>query len=280
MSEAIQLGVTLGAESMITKIKERSFPDYFFSQNEDPIYGPTVGLVQNRGYLSKWKRDKSISKECRFTPLSTMRNLILGKDNETNRLLEAEGQILRCMVACPMPRHRLALLKIWVVLMFRLIGLKAVDRVYGQIAKLEQLKPSNAGPSGPRGMLRAAVAGQEARLLLENTWCWTYKFMDDVRDRILGDMVLSVRVTPEHVTGCSITDLPREVAKQAQLAVLQDALPMMLRDPDEAAFSSGSSVASPPKLRRGEIEVESDCSMCDDDEDVDLDEFVHDFGEL
>jgi hypothetical protein len=254
MSEAIQLATTLGAEGMIVRIKDKVFPPYFYAMNDAPGDGPTVGMVQNKGYLTQWRRDKGISTRCIYTPLSLMRSLVIGKDNETNKLLAAEGQILRCIVSCPHPRHRLGLLKIWAVLMFRLVGYKWIERVLEQIPKLEGIDLEARGCTvGGSDMLTALIAGQEARIVLENTWYWTLQFMKDVRGRVIGDLAFDVQVCSSHVTGCTVVDLRSKIRYPIPFEGIDSALPMMVKNDEEEEFSSGSNGSSPPKFRVGEI---------------------------
>lgn len=259
MADAVDIAWSLDVDVAVRFIKNRRYQPLFYDVNSKPV----VGLVENTSYLSKWKPCQRVKTECLLVTTKRMKALIFGKDTCTNQLLAAEGQLLRCILACPLPERRLALLKMWCCVVFHLVGFNIVSPVLVQVEKLSHInleKRTCAG--GPKGMLGALIGAAEARLCLENTWYWALVRMEKAR-RTYEKHGLSVKVCPEHVNGCTVVDWSAKFEVNLPGTEVEPSLPMMMSDDDYDDFSGASGGGTPPSAGKKEVDVDFDALYSD-----------------
>lgn len=134
---------------------------------------------------------------------SVMLSLIRGTLVDYAAFFRAEGLILRVMFTVPDHSVRVVVFKLWLTLVGRMVGRKAVEECSHGLPNLESLStfdqcPNGAGYGVLPGWLRPAVLQHKSA----QCWIYTAKAILDVRDRYFGFWGFNPDICVSHGPNC------------------------------------------------------------------------------
>lgn len=120
-----------------------------------------------------------------------------------DQMIYGEGQLVRCILTTEWPTARMALLKMWAVLVDKLYGFHAVKQTLVDIKLLAQFNMVKQCCSGAEWMIEAAIKMYKAKMKFEQTWMRAIDAVGTARAIYWGDIAFDSLMCGLHGRGCS-----------------------------------------------------------------------------
>lgn len=126
-----------------------------------------------------------------------------------------EGQLIRCMVSCSSHRRRWFLLRIWIIVAYRLSDVSEVALVYYMMQKLEAVDPISR-LCHSTSVMSGLIKSIDSRIYLESCWRQIMDRVDKIRSPAWDDVTWDTCLCPVHDGECTIADREVNSCQQAE----------------------------------------------------------------